>query len=306
MNSKNYIKQLKEILEKRNISQSALASEIGVTFSAFNRWINKYSTPHKTKLEKINKLYKEYVYYPEINQEAIKQIIKGSEKFKIKNIYKRIVNNEKLIEDLLLEHTYNSNAIEGSTFSKRETEAVIFDHLIIKEKSLIEHLEATNHATVLRNIFGKKYGQEIDESLIKNLHKDLMQSIRQDAGEYSKYNRAIRGVNIMLTHPDDIPEELEKLILKWKEIKNKNIHDIAKFHADFELIHPFGDGNGRVGRLLMIIQCLSLDYPPVVIENSEKIEYYEVLEYAQTKTEGPLVEFFFSEMKKTRGILDKY
>ena len=134
-----------------------------------------------------------------------------------------------------------------------------------------------------------------------------MRGIRDDAGSYSKYQRAIRGVNITLTHPEDIPEEMDRLIKAWgrKPLK-KTVKEIASFHVHFELIHPFGDGNGRVGRLLMTLQCLHADYAPVVIEDERKTEYYEVLEYAQRKSEGPFVCFLLDEMERTDKILKKW
>jgi Fic family protein len=144
---------------------------------------------------------------------------------------------------------------------------------------------------VLRDIFAKKYRGPVTELLIKELHRALMQGIREDAGSYSKYQRAIRGVDLALTHPEDIPEEMGALIKKWKNFPKKTVKEIGIFHVQFELIHPFGDGNGRLGRLLMTLQCLEQNFPPAVIETSRKAEYYEVLEYAQRKSEGPFVAF---------------
>ena len=83
------------------------------------------------------------------------------------------------------------------------------------------------------------------------------------------------------------------------------IRDIAGFHVNFELIHPFGDGNGRVGRLLMAVQCLTAGYLPLVIENEKKLEYYEVLEYAQRKSEGPFVAFLVHELERTDRLFRK-
>ena len=117
----------------------------------------------------------------------------------------------------------------------------------------------------------------------------------------------IQGVPITLTHPKDIPEEMGRLIRDWKKGSIKRtVQEIAEFHVRFELIHPFGDGNGRAGRLLMAFQCLEADYPPAVIENARKADYYEVLEYAQRKSERPFVSFLVEEMERTRKILQRY
>jgi Fic family protein len=133
-----------------------------------------------------------------------------------------------------------------------------------------------------------------------------MQGINQNAGEYSKHHRAIRGLDLSLCHPKDIPDEMNRLVKEFNAIKTKTLKDIAKFHVDFELIHPFGDGNGRVGRLLMVMHCLALDLPPVVIHNASKLTYYDTLYYAQTKHEGAFLEFIYEEMLDTARILDRY
>lgn len=307
MNSQNYINQLQEILKYNNLSQEELAQQFGVTFAALNRWIQGHSVPHRARLNKIEELHKKTVYYPSIDEKEISDIIKKAQVFKTKGIKSIIKSNEKLQEDFLLEHTYNSTTIEGTTFTKREAELVIFDHQVIEDKSFIEHLEVSNHAAALREIFQKEISLNMSELLIKTINKQLLQGIREDAGEFSRHHRAIRGLNIALTHPKDIHEEMDLLISGWNSKKaSKSLLDIAEFHVQFELIHPFGDGNGRVGRLLMAIQCLLQDYPPIVIENKRKKDYYDTLEYAQKKHIGPFLDFLYSELQISHQILQKY
>ncbi len=300
----NYIKQLKELLE--NLTQEELAERLSVSFPALNRWVNGHAEPHKSNLVLINKLYKELIAYPKLDNKAIKQFIQDSKALKRKQLWKQIQNNIGLQEELILEHTYNSNTIEGSTFTKRETEAVLFNNQTIKGKNLTEHLELVNHSNVLKEVLNLSYPVKVNEELIKSLHYKLMQGIREDAGKYSKHHRAIRGLDLSLCHPKDIPDEMTRLIKEFNAIKTKTLKDIAKFHVDFELIHPFGDGNGRVGRLLMVMQCLSLDLPPVIIHDVKKLIYYDTLYYAQTKQEGAFIEFIYEEMLDTNRILEGY
>ncbi|MFN0117273.1 MAG: Fic family protein [Elusimicrobiota bacterium] len=146
----------------------------------------------------------------------------------------------------------------------------------------------------------------LDEQFIKKIHKNIMSGIREDAGQYSQHQRVIRGLNIHLTHPADIPEEMGNLIKNWKKYSKITVREIAEFHANFELIHPFRDGNGRVGRLIMVTQCLEAEYSPIIIENSKKAEYYDVLEYAQKKSEAPFIVFLVEEMKRTYSVMKKY
>lgn len=307
MMSKNYIEQLKDILAVSEISQAKLAEKLGVTYAALSRWINGHAKPHPGKLKGIERLYREIVGYPAITEGYLKGVVNKADSYKVKGIWKIIAENEDLQNEFLLEHTYNSTSIEGTTFTKRETEGIIFDGAIIHDKTLKEHLEVTNHAAVLRNIFTGKHADSIDQDFIKHLHENLMQGLHKDAGNYSKHERVIRSLEIALTHPDDIVEEMTGLMNNWnKNLSKKTIRDIADFHISFELIHPFGDGNGRLGRILMILQCLRYEYPPVIIENARKMEYYDVLHYAQTNSDGPFVCFLMSEMERTNRILNKY
>ncbi len=305
--SSNFILQLKEILQHESLSQVEIARQLGVTFAALNRWINGHATPHPRHQAAIARLYKERVSYPAVTESEVSRLIRKADSFKIKGLWKTIAKTPALQDDLLLEHTYHSTSIEGTTFTMRETEAVIFHKTLVPEKSLIEHLEVTNHAAVLRTILQHPTRETLTESLIQTWHRQLMQGIHPDAGHYSKHHRAIRGVAIVLTHPTDIPEEMADLIRTWSgKPRRKTLREIAAFHVRFELIHPFGDGNGRLGRILMTLQCLEHDYPPVIIENDRKADYYDVLEYAQKQSDGPFIAFLAEEMERTRKILQKH
>lgn len=306
MRKENYIEQIRQVLEVKGFSQEKLAGELGVTFAALNRWLHGHSKPHPARIARIRRLYKELVGFPSITEEELIRIGRTAGTMKWKRLWNFISVDPSLQDELLLEHTYNSTAIEGTTFTKKETELVVFNKGIVPDKSLVEHLEVTNHAVVLKDIFQKKYQELVTEDWVKELHKRLMQGIREDAGIYSKYQRMIRGVPIALTHPKDIPEEMGHLFRNWKKCRKKTVLEIGIFHVQFELIHPFGDGNGRVGRLLMALQCLQQGYPPAVIENARKAEYYDVLEYAQRKSERPFIAFLVDEMQMTYKLIQKY
>lgn len=298
----NYISLLREVIVSAKLSQSELAKRLGVTFAALNRWLNGHATPRPSSLKRIERLHRELVGYPGVDARSYGLLLRGSARLKIWGIWKRIASDVRLQERLILEHTYHSNAIEGSTLSMKETEAVIFDKSNIRGKSLVEHLEAINHAALLRDILTREIMGPVTEALVRELHARLMRGIRPDAGKYSKFQRAIRGVDLQLTHPEDIPEEMSALTRSWKRSARKGatIESIAEYHVAFESIHPFGDGNGRVGRLIMALQCLEADYPPALIENDRKAEYYEVLEHAQRKDSKPFILFICDEIRRAR------
>jgi Fic family protein len=306
--NKNYIDQIKDILSVTGWSQVKLAEELGITFASLNRWLNLHAVPHPSTQKTIRLLYKEKVGILPLAKGEIKKLVKSiaQQKEKHKNIKQLLKDSRKLREDFLLELTYNSNAIEGSTLTKKETEAIIFDHAQIKDKSYIEHLEATNHAAALEEIFDGEFNGPINEKTIKGLHKIILQGISPDAGRYSKHHRAIRGVNLVLPAPEDVPEEMRLLLKRINHPKENLIEHIAKMHASFEAIHPFGDGNGRTGRLIMIIQLLNAGFAPAVIENRRKAEYYEVLEFAQKKSETHLVRFLIESIQKGYQIIKKH
>ena len=303
---KNYIQFINEILSRVPMTQKELADELGVTFAALNRWVNGHAAPHPKRIEAIKKLHRLKVGYPSITAYEIQGLIQKACRFRRKHIRKLFGRHQSLAEELVLEHTYNSTTIEGNTMTKREAEAVIFSKKVIRDRTLVEHLEMTNHASVFRHVLSGEYRGPVTEDLIKSIHRDLMNGIREDAGHYSKYQRVIRGLDIALTHPEDISEEMNSLVRAWNRKWDVTIKDIADFHSSFELIHPFGDGNGRVGRLVMTIQCLEAGYLPLVIENERKLEYYDVLEYAQRKADGPFIAFLADELGRTDKIFRKY
>jgi len=109
-----------------------------------------------------------------------------------------------------------------------------------------------------------------------------------------------------LPAPEDIPEEMARLMKKINKPRKHIIEHISSIHADFEAIHPFGDGNGRTGRLLMIIQLLNAGYAPCLIQNNIKSEYYECLEFAQKKSETHLTKFIIEGIQKGYQLIKKH
>ncbi len=303
----NYIEKIQDILVETGWSQTRFAAEIGVTFATVNRWLKAHTKPHSAQLRQIDKLFDNIIGIIPLPEEKIVRILKAvdTKNKKLSNI-KTLLRREDIAQDFLLELTYNSDAIEGSTLTKRQAEAVIFDKATIKDKSLVEHLEAINHSTILRNIFDGTIGGPINESLIKYMHKVLMQGIREDAGEYARHQRAIRGFELVLPHPSDIPEEMGIFNNKVNIYKGYPLGHIAKMHADFEAIHPFGDGNGRIGRLIMIIQLIDKGFAPCIINVKEKADYYKFLEYAQKKSDTHLVYFLAESVLNSYKLIERY
>ena len=289
-------------------TQPRLAQQLGVTFASLNRWLNRHAVPHPAMRQAILALYKAEVGIIPLPADVLARALKKLDREKPKHPApaKLLATSQGLRDDLLLELTYNSNAIEGSTLTKKQTEAVIFDKASLPDKSLVEQLEATNHAFTLNRIFDGDYSGPITEKTIKELHRMVLQGISADAGRYSKHHRAIRGVRLRLPAPEDIQEEMDHLLKRINKPRGHIIGHIARMHAAFEAIHPFGDGNGRVGRLIMAIQLINAGYPPPVIENERKADYYDALEAAQQRSDTHLSMFLAESIQRGYSIFRKH
>ncbi|NOQ93900.1 MAG: hypothetical protein GQ547_04600 [Methylophaga sp.] len=137
----------------------------------------------------------------------------------------------------------------------------------------------------------------IDSRQIRDWHYNLMQGIRRDAGQYSTNIRIIPDAEVATTEPEDIEAEIEYWVSKYRGMKS--VMDIAKAHAHFESIHPFGDGNGRVGRLIMTAQYLQAGLMPPEINGYNKALYYATLEHAQISGNiNPLAVFLCEQSKR--------
>ncbi|WP_097028283.1 Fic family protein [Clostridium peptidivorans] len=202
--------------------------------------------------------------------------------------------NEMAIKNLKkyfdVELTYNSNAIEGNTLTITETKVILEDGITIgRGKTLKEHLEVINHKEAIDYIEDiVNRNMDIDENVIKDLHYIILKSINnENAGRYRKLNVLISGSNHRPPEHFLVPEKMEELI-KWYDENKNNLHPIilaAEFHHKFTFIHPFIDGNGRCGRLLMNLILMRNGYPITVIKMEERNEYMSALEKASVKND---------------------
>lgn len=187
-----------------------------------------------------------------------------------------------LREKLTLEWTYHSNAIEGNTLTLRETK-VVLEGITVGGKSLREHFEATNHRDAILYVDDIVSTEEpLSSWQIKNIHRLVLKGIDNDeAGRYRRENVVISGAST--TPPDflHLDEEMERLVA-WHE-QARHMHPIeraAELHTRFVEIHPFVDGNGRTGRLLMNFELMKAGYPPAVIRKEDRLAYYDALDEA--------------------------
>lgn len=221
------------------------------------------------------------------------------EKLNILNSFRPINKTllSKIKENFQVEMTYNSNAIEGNTLTKKETFWVIKEGLTIKGKSLKEHLEAKNHKEALDFLYELvEYNKKntISEHLIKQMHSLVVKEADSEiAGMYRKGNVFISGSDHILPSGFKVASEMEKLI-KWLKKEKNNYHVIelsSLLHHKLVAIHPFWDGNGRVARIIMNILIMHAGYPMTIILKNDRRRYYRVLSEADKNNYKNLCEF---------------
>ncbi|MBO1004222.1 Fic family protein [Pseudogracilibacillus auburnensis] len=191
-----------------------------------------------------------------------------------------------LHEKLLLEWTYNSNAIEGNTLTINETK-VVLEGITVGGKTMREHLEVINHRDAIlyvEEIVAK--GESVSEWQIKNIQRLILKGIHDRyADVYRDQQVFISGANHIPPDPFRINEQMDNL-MEWYEKEAKLLHPIirgAMLHAIFVGIHPFIDGNGRTARLLLNLELMKEGFPPIVVKVENRLNYYEALDKANTE-----------------------
>lgn len=184
------------------------------------------------------------------------------------------------------EMVYNSNAIENSTLTLKETEKILLEMEVSRDISLREVFEAKNLARVIEYIRAKSQEAEVTLNTILLLHQMLMGNINDSiAGRFRKKGEYVRVGTHIATAPEHVERMMENFLIEYTSEHDIYFTDkIAKFHLDFEVLHPFNDGDGRIGRIIINYQLQRLGYPSVIIRDKEKHEYYKGFqEYTDNK-----------------------
>ena len=180
----------------------------------------------------------------------------------------------RLTEEFTVEYTYNSNAIEGNTLTLRETDMVLRG-LTIDQKPLKDHMEAVGHKEAFD--FVRELVQDnvpMSERVIQQIHYLVLADKKADRGIYRRVPVRIMGAQHEPVQPYLIQPRMEQLICSYAESTEHIVTRLARFHIEFEGIHPFIDGNGRTGRLLVNIELMKAGYPPIDIKFTDRMTYY--------------------------------
>ncbi|MBM3231334.1 Fic family protein [Candidatus Peregrinibacteria bacterium] len=190
----------------------------------------------------------------------------------------------------LSESVFNSNAIENSTLTLRETERILLDQQVTSRITVREIFEAKHLASVSQYVRGKGTGIELSTETILLLHTMLIGGIDDAiAGRYRKSGEFVRVGTHIGAAPEEVISRMDRIILAYSsDFETYFVDKIAAFHLGFETIHPFNDGNGRIGRMSINVQLQQLGFPPVIIRDKEREKYFACFEqyHAEKRTKG--------------------
>lgn len=210
----------------------------------------------------------------------------------------------RLTEEFVVEFTYNSNAIEGNTLTLRETDMVLRG-LTIDQKPLKDHMEAVGHKDAFYFVRDQvKEQAPLSERVIKQIHYLVLADKEEDRGVYRRVPVRIMGAKHEPVQPYLIQPKMEQLLEAYKNSTEHIIPRLARFHIEFEGIHPFIDGNGRTGRLLVNLELMKAGYPPIDIKFADRVAYYNAFdEYYEKHNLGVMEKLFAGYVSEK---LDRY
>lgn len=210
----------------------------------------------------------------------------------------------RLNEEFTVEYTYNSNAIEGNTLTLRETDLVLRG-LTIDKKPLKDHMEAVGHKEAFDFVTELvKEKCEINERVIKQIHYLVLADKKDDRGVFRRLPVRIMGAAHEPVQPYLIVPKMEELLRNYLASEEHIVTKLARFHIEFEGIHPFIDGNGRTGRLLVNLELMKAGYPPIDIKFTDRIAYYNAFDEYHVKHNLKAMESLFAKYINER--LDIY
>ena len=187
---------------------------------------------------------------------------------------------ERLAQEFMIDFTYNSNAIEGNTLTLKET-ALALEGMTIDQKPLKDHLEAVGHRDAFLYVQEiAKNEVELSEYVIKNIHALVLMNRPEDKGQYRRIPVRIMGAYTEPVQPYLIEPKMSELIAINEERKSQmtTVERIARFHLEFEGIHPFIDGNGRTGRLILNLELIRNGFPPINVKFTDRKRYYDAFD----------------------------
>ena len=210
---------------------------------------------------------------------------------------------------------YNSNKIEGSTLTEDDTWTLFNTGNLYKNDDVAFYRakdieEMTGHFAMFNKMI-ENYDQELTEDIIKDYHRLLKQGVFEDIangyaiGEYKTRPNIVGSKDMVTSSPQMVENDIKEL-LSWYSKKEISIEVLAEFHEKYEKIHPFQDGNGRTGRIILFKECLKNNLTPFIIMDSNRLKYYNCLEKAHNGNINDLTNYFKEEQELFKNQLNKF
>ena len=267
-------KNLEKVLKEKGISKTELSKKLSLSTRTIAK-IKKGEKLSRNSIQKIADYLKEDPGWimKEISDNKILQRLKDEKEIRLSG---------GLYHELQVRMTYNSNHIEGSTLSQEQTRYIFEINTIdVGDGVPVDDiLETIHHFRAIDYVIDVAE-EELSEEIIKKLHYIIKHDTKDSMLEWFAVGDYKKRVNVVggreTTKPSEVEKQMKELLSKYNAKKDITLEDIVAFHAEFEYIHPFQDGNGRVGRLIAFKECLRHNIIPFIIEDSKKNYYYRGL-----------------------------
>lgn len=309
----NLGEKLKYYRENKKMTQKNIADILKVEAATISKYESNLIEPNIEALKKFSEIFeitldellKDYINNSKIDNLNILAILKEQKDMKLKgNLY----------HNTQIAFTYNTNHIEGSTLTEEqirfifETNTILFDNKTIT--NINDIIETLNHFKLIDYMIDNAK-ETLTEEMIKEFHKILKSATTDSQKDWfmvGDYKKLANTVGTMKTSsPKDVQKHIKKLLEWYNSLDAVTINDIIEFHAKFEQIHPFQDGNGRIGRLIAFKECLKNNIMPFIILDKDKLFYYRGLKEYQTGGEkGFLIDTCLNAQDQYKKMVKEY
>ena len=288
--------KIKLYREKKRMTQNEVADILNVSPATISKYESGALEPNIESLKRLAELF----------EISIDELLNDEKEFDISKInvldilreQKEMKLKGNLYHNTQIAFTYNTNHIEGSTLTEEQTRYIFETNTILFEDKTIANvndiIETTNHFKLIDYMIDVA-NDELTEDMIKKFHKILKTGTSDSKKEWfnvGEYKQLPNSVGDMKTvAPKDVQKNMKKLLDWYNSLMQITINEIIEFHAKFEKIHPFQDGNGRVGRIIAFKECLKNNIIPFIILDKDKLFYYRGLkEYQSNREKGYLID----------------
>ena len=304
--------KIKLYREKKIMTQNEVAVLLDVSPATISKYESGALEPNIESLKRLAELF----------EISIDELLSDEKEFDISKInvldilreQKEIKLKGNLYHNTQIAFTYNTNHIEGSTLTEEQTRYIFETNTILFEDKTIANvndiIETTNHFKLIDYMIDVA-NDRLTEDMIKEFHKMLKAGTSDSQKEWfnvGEYKQLPNSVGDMKTiAPKDVQKNMQKLLDWYNSLIQITINEIIEFHARFEKIHPFQDGNGRVGRIIAFKECLKNNIIPFIILDKDKLFYYRGLkEYQSNREKGYLIDTCLNAQDQYLKLIEYY